>query len=205
MGWLDELMLRYGAKPVWLTELGWATDRGPHGVTEDAQAQFLARTYLMALAPPSVEKIFWYDFRNDSSPGAPYDQPAYNDREHEFHFGLLRRTFPLDPNAANLRKPAFLAYRTMTSMLAGQTFQQTIADGRRGDMPSTYWYRFGGGRRVDVIWNTDTPQPDHPDPLRVPRGAGAPLERPRALPALPENGVFNPPARRAGLAGLSRI
>jgi hypothetical protein len=157
MARLDELMLRHGAKPVWLTELGWATDRGPHGVTEDAQAQYLARTYLMALAHPSVEKIFWYDFRNDSAPGAPYDQPAYNEREHEFHFGLLRRTFPLDPNAAALRKPAFLAYRTMTSMLAGQTFQQTIADGRRGDMPSTYWYRFGGGRRVDVIWNTDTP------------------------------------------------
>jgi hypothetical protein len=32
-----------------------------------------------------------------------------------------------------------------------------IADGRRGDMPNTYWYRFGGGRRVDVLWNTDSP------------------------------------------------
>ena len=78
----------------YLRELGWATDRGRFGVSEDQQAQFLTRTYVMALAHPSVEKIFWYDFRNDSAPGAPYDRPVYNEREHEFHFGLLRRTFP---------------------------------------------------------------------------------------------------------------
>jgi hypothetical protein len=154
---LDELMYRYGAKPIWLTEIGWATDRGPHGVTEDAQAQFLARTYLMAIAHPSVEKIFWYDFRNDTQPGAPYDQPVYNDREHEFHFGLLRRTYPLDPNAPNLRKPAYLAYRTMTSMLAGLNFQRVITNGDHDGMQGTYWYRFDGSRRVDVLWNTDSP------------------------------------------------
>jgi hypothetical protein len=156
LGRLDQLMERYGARPLWLTELGWATDHGRFGVSEDQQAQFLARTYIMAIAHPSVEKIFWYDFRNDSAPGVPYDQPAYNDREHEFHFGLLRRTFPLDPNAPNLRKPAFLAYRAMTSALAGLGLQQVIAQGTQPDMPSTYWYRFGGERRVDVLWNTDS-------------------------------------------------
>jgi Glycosyl hydrolase catalytic core len=154
---LDELMLRYGARPLWLTELGWATDRGRFGVSEDQQAQFLARTYIMAIAHPSVEKIFWYDFRNDSAPGAPYDRPAYNDREHEFHFGLLRRTFPLNPDDPNLRKPAFLAYRELTGELAGLTLQQVMADGTHADMPNTYWYRFGGARRVDVLWNTDSP------------------------------------------------
>ncbi len=156
LGRIDELMLRYGAKPLWLTELGWATDHGRLGVSEDRQAQFLARTYVMAIGHPSVEKIFWYDFRNDSAPSAPYDQPVYNDREHEFHFGLLRRTFPLDPNNASLRKPAFLAYRAMTSELAGLALQQVAADGLRADMPNTFWYRFGGPRRVDVLWNTDS-------------------------------------------------
>jgi hypothetical protein len=156
MGRLDELMLRYGARPLWLTELGWATDRGRFGVSEDQQAQFLARTYIMAISHPSVEKIFWYDFRNDSAPGAPYDRPVYNDREHEFHFGLLRRTYPLDPNAANLRKPAFLAYRAMTNALGGLGLQQVLAHGTQPDMPNTYWYRFGGARRVDVLWNTDS-------------------------------------------------
>ncbi|HEX5692251.1 MAG TPA: glycosyl hydrolase, partial [Roseiflexaceae bacterium] len=156
LGRIDELMQHYGAKPLWLTELGWATDRGRFGVSEDQQAQFLTRTYVMALAHPSVEKIFWYDFRNDSAPGAPYDKPIYNEREHEFHFGLLRRAFPLDPNNPTLRKPAFLAYRAMTQALAGLALQQVVADGQRGDIPSTYWYRFGGARRVDVMWNTDS-------------------------------------------------
>lgn len=152
---LDDLMLRYGAKPVWITEVGWATDRGRYGVSHDEQAQFLQRFYLMALAHPSVEKIFWYDFRNDTAPGVPYDSPVYNDREHEFHFGLLRRTYPLEGGDPSLRKPAFVAFRTLTDHLSGLWLEQALADGYRPDMPSTYWYRFVGWRRVDVLWNTD--------------------------------------------------
>src|SRR5256885_730094 len=83
--------------------------------------------------PPTVEKIFWYDFRDDTSPGAPYDRPAYNDTNHDFHYGLLRRSFPLDPNNPALRKPAFLAYRALTNELAGLTLQEVPANGLRGD------------------------------------------------------------------------
>jgi hypothetical protein len=164
MGRLNDLMLRYGPRPVWLTEVGWTTNRGFPGVSEDQQAQFLARLYVMALAEPSIEKVFWYDFRNDAQPGSPYDRPAFNDTYHEFHYGLLRRAFPLDANSPSLRKPAFLAYRTLTSELAGLGLLEVPSNGRRGDMPNTYWYRFGGGsaaegtvRRVDVLWNTDSP------------------------------------------------
>ncbi len=152
---LDALMLRYGAKPVWFTEVGWSTSRSRYGVSEDQQAQFLQRFYVLALAHPSVEKIFWYDFRNDTSPDAPYDQPRYNRAEHEFHFGLLRRTYPLDPNDPTLRKPAYLAYRALTGFLGGLQLEQTLADGQRADLPKTYWYRFGGARRVDVLWNVE--------------------------------------------------
>jgi hypothetical protein len=157
MGRIDALMQRYGTRPVWLTEVGWATSRGWPGVSEDQQAQFLSRLYVMAIAQPNVEKIFWYDFRNDNLPSAPYDQPYYNERNYELNYGLVRRTFPLDVNDPALRKPAFLAYRAMTDTLAGLNLQAAIADGRRADMPNTYWYRFGGARRVDVLWNTDTP------------------------------------------------
>ena len=155
---IDDMMLTYGAKPVWLTEMGWSSSRSAVGVSDDEQGQFLARTYVMAFGLPSVEKIFWYDFRDDTSPSAPYDQPAYNDTNHDFHYGLLRRSFPLDPNNPALRKPAFLAYRALTNELAGLTLQEVPANGLRGDLPNTYWYRFAGGaRRVDVLWNTDTP------------------------------------------------
>ena len=152
---LDTMMLRYGAKPVWLTELGFPSSGYRVGVGLDQQAQFLVRTYVLAMAHPSVEKIFWYDFRNDTAPGAPYDRPVYDSNEPEFHYGLIRRAFPLDPDSATLRKPSFLAYRTMTEMLAGQQVREMLANGFRGDMPATYWVRFAGNRRVDVLWNTD--------------------------------------------------
>lgn len=151
---LDRMMLKYGTKPVWLTEVGYASSGWKVGVGLDQQAQFLARLYMLALAHPSVEKVFWYDFRDDMG-GAPYDRPTYNSNEPEFNYGLLRRTFPLDPNAPNLRKPAFVAYRTMTDMLRGTQVQAMLANGFRSDMPSTYWLRFEGARRVDVLWNTD--------------------------------------------------
>jgi hypothetical protein len=154
---LDQVLLRYGAKPIWLTEMGYPSSGRRGGVGLDQQGQFLARTYVMALAHPSIEKIFWYDFRDDSAPGAPYDRPVYDENEAEFNYGLVRRTFPLDPNNPALRKPAFLSYRTMANMLGGLTAREVVADGRRADMPSTYWYRFGGSRRVDVLWNTDSP------------------------------------------------
>ncbi|MEP7187971.1 MAG: glycosyl hydrolase, partial [Roseiflexaceae bacterium] len=157
MARLDNLMLTYGSRPVWLTEVGWASSRRWPGVSEDQQAQFLARLYVVAIAQPNVEKIFWYDFRNDTASSAPYEQPIYNASNHEFNYGLLRRAFPLDANSPSLRKPAFLAYRALTNELAGLTLQEVAADGRRPDMPNTYWYRFGGGRRVDVLWNTDAP------------------------------------------------
>jgi len=157
MARLDRIIETYGAKPVWLTELGWASSHGWPGVSDDEQAQFLARTYVMALAQPSIEKIFWYDFRDDSSPAAPYEQPVYDNAYYEFHYGLIRRAFPLDSNNPSLRKPAFLAYRALTNELAGLQLLEVPANGLRGDMPSTYWYRFGGARRVDVLWNTDSP------------------------------------------------
>ncbi|MFN8503146.1 glycosyl hydrolase [Kouleothrix sp.] len=188
---LDELIGRYGAKPVWLTEIGWPTNRGWPGVPEDRQAQFLARLYVMAMAQPNIEKVFWYDFRNDTIPSAPYDQPVYNDAFHELHYGLLRRTFPLDPNDPSLRKPAFLAYRALTGALAGLVAAEVPADGRRGDMPNTYWYRFAGSRRVDVLWNTDAGN----QVVQIPCGCREALVRhwngrTRFL-IFPENGVLN--------------
>ncbi|NCC32521.1 MAG: hypothetical protein EOM24_10945 [Chloroflexia bacterium] len=148
---LDDILRTYGAKPVWLTEWGWSTTRSWQGVDEDTQAFFLVRSYLHAIAHPSIEKVFWYDFRNDTQPEAPYDQPVYNEDEAEFHYGLLRRSYPLDPNRADLRKPAFVAYRTMTEMLGGLSLREVIRHGDGG----IYWHRYGGnGRRVDVIWRT---------------------------------------------------
>lgn len=153
---LDGILRTYGSKPIWLTEVGWSTNQGWPGVDEQTQAFFLVRAYMHAIAHPSVEKLFWYDFRNDTRPSAPYERPVYNEREVEFHYGLLRRSFPLDRERADLRKPSFLAYRAMTDLLAGLDLREVARDGAEG----LHWYRFAGtGRRVDVLWRTgaDTP------------------------------------------------
>lgn len=152
---LDELLARYGPKPVWITEMGWPTSKVWPGVDEDTQAFYLVRSYILAIAHPSIEKLFWYDFRNDTDPAAAYEYPWYNDLNEQFHYGLLRRIYPLDPNHGDLRKPSFVAFRTMTRMLAGLSMTGVIADGNELAMPSLFWYRFANGERnVDIVWRT---------------------------------------------------
>ncbi len=157
---LDSFLIRYGPKPIWITELGWPTHTVWPGVDEDTQAFYMIRAYILAIAHPSVEKLFWYDFRNDTAPGASYTHPIYDDSEEQFHYGLLRRIYPLDRNDPNLRKPSFLAYRTLTDMLGGLSLQAVIADGNEPAMPGVYWYRFGSGeRKVDILWRVSERSP----------------------------------------------
>jgi hypothetical protein len=157
---LDELLLRYGSKPIWITEMGWSSSLSWPGVNEDTQAFFLTRFFILAITHPSIEKIFWYDLRNDTWPDAPYERPAYDDHNEQFHYGLLRRSYPLNPNWSELRKPAFLAFRTMTQMLAGLWLSEIVSEGDRPEWPGIYWYRFAGSeRRVDVLWRVDGAAP----------------------------------------------
>jgi hypothetical protein len=150
---VDGLLAEFGPKPVWLTEVSWSSYDGPFGVAEEEQAAFLVRMYVLALQHPAVQRIFWYDLRNDSAPSAPYDRPVYNRADPEFNFGLLRRTYPFDPRRGDLRKPAFVAYRTMTQILEDMNTDGVIANGSNPAMPGTFAYRFsGGGRAAIVMW-----------------------------------------------------
>jgi polysaccharide biosynthesis protein PslG len=101
------LASRYGAKPIWATELGWASgpgDRDRSGTTdEQAQASYLVRA-MMALWQAGVERIFWYSFKDD--PGNPY--------------GLVRSGSGRSDYSSH--KPAYAALRTLNRQLAGATF-----------------------------------------------------------------------------------
>jgi hypothetical protein len=153
---VDALLQEFGSKPVWITEVGWSTYRGFYGVSETEQASFMVRMYLVAMAHRSVERIFWYDLRNDTQPGASYDRPIYNEREVQFHYGMLRRTFPLDPGRGDLRKPIFAAYRAMTSVLLGMQFEGVLANGDNPGMPGTFAYRYSGsGRGAIALWRVN--------------------------------------------------
>ncbi len=150
---VDGLLAEFGSKPVWLTEVAWSTYNGYYGVSETDQAAFLVRMYLLALAHPSVQRVFWYDLRDDTAPAAPYDRPVYDAAEPEYHFGLLRRSYPLDPGRADLRKPAFVAYRTMTQILGNMTLDGVMDTWDDPGLSGTFGYRYrGGGRTAVVLW-----------------------------------------------------
>ncbi len=114
-------------KPLWVTEIGWTT--GVSYVSESQQAEYLVRAYVQLLALPEVQKIFWYDFRDDAT-GNPYED----------HFGLVNRDAALSP------KEDYNAYQVLTKVLGGATFESNNFGG------GTFEYRFTGEKTIDVIW-----------------------------------------------------
>jgi hypothetical protein len=150
---MEELLAELGPKKVWITEVGYSAFTGIFGVSEADQAALLQRMYVQAIAHPMIEKLFWYDLRNDIETGTPYTQPQYDNTKEQWHYGLLRRTYPLNPDDPTLRKPAFLAYRAMADILGGMRIQSIRAEGTNPNAPGVYWYRFTDGQRnADVIW-----------------------------------------------------
>lgn len=101
------LAQQYGTKPIWVTELGWASGPGDRDATgrtdEQLQASYLLRAMLM-LWEAGVERIFWYSFKDD--PGNPY--------------GLVRVGSGHSDYSA--RKPAFAALRTLNQQVTGATY-----------------------------------------------------------------------------------
>ncbi len=153
---VDALLDQFGHKRVWITEVSWSAYDGFYGVSETDQAAYLVRMYMLALSHPWVERIFWYNLRDDTAPNALYTQPIYDRQEPEFHWGLMRRTYPLDADRGDLRKPAFVAYRTMTEVLDGMLPETQIANGYNETMPGTFAYKYsGGGRSAIVAWRID--------------------------------------------------
>lgn len=153
MAAIDDLQQKFGAKPIWITEISWGSDTGPFGVSEQDQAYYLVRFYALALRAPKIEKLFWYNFRNNMAAQQPYDKVIVDARNPDWNMGLLRRTYPLRTDADQLRKPAFVAFRTMAGMLGGLMMTESIANGDRGDVPQLYWYRYGAAENgVQLLW-----------------------------------------------------
>lgn len=78
----------------WITEIGYPTHRTSGGSSELAQARLCVRTLALLQASPVVEKVFWYDFKND----------GLNREYNEHNFGLVHHQ---DLNCAP--KPAVVA------------------------------------------------------------------------------------------------
>jgi hypothetical protein len=94
-----------GAKPIWMTELGWGTETSapgscnvgkwagqkPLGVTEAQQAEFLRQAYSCLAADPIVTVAFWFGIQD--IPGSPYPGG----------YGLYRHDGSAKPAAAAFR------------------------------------------------------------------------------------------------------
>jgi hypothetical protein len=128
-------------RPVWLTEMGWATHVPHHvlrqdfePVTQRAQAELIARTYLCSIVSGVEPRTFWYNFRNDG------DDPFY----FEHTLGTLRRD--------GRPKPAYVVYAVLASVLDGMRLDQVL-DAGAGNFAHRFVSTSGDGREVVAVWN----------------------------------------------------
>ncbi len=139
---LHALIARYSGglrKPVWLTEIGWTTQRG--GVSATNQARYAVRAFVMALAT-GVDQIYWYELVKGGT--------DHSEREH--HFGLLRH--PDDPLGAYT---PLLAYVTLAVLIRQLSGAQFVGRDRLPD--PLYSYRFKReGHEVRVMWRAARPR-----------------------------------------------
>jgi polysaccharide biosynthesis protein PslG len=155
------LAARLGEKPIWVTEIGWASgssDRDPAGTAnEQTQANNLVRALLL-LWRAGAERIFWYALKDDTN--NPYGLVALGTGSADY----------------SVLKPAFNAFRTLNRQLARAEFValhdpfkrttvldfETLGDWRRGDQPyghlsatGTIQHSGRGAARLDYRFPTD--------------------------------------------------
>ncbi len=87
--------------PVYVTEMGWPTNEGRHGVSESDAAKYLVRFMMLARSRPWIGGVWWYDLIDDG--------PSATNAQHRF--GLVRTN--LAP------KSAFVAARTVARLVTG--------------------------------------------------------------------------------------
>jgi hypothetical protein len=129
---LDQLVESLGAKPIWVTEIGWnmswlKTRAAERGSSESViRADYLVRTYVPLLAT-EVEKVFWYSQHDTvEDPGWAVDIEAQR------------------------------AFRVMATLLTGSTPSGQVrgqADRGGPQDDDVYEYRFSkDGQTLIVLW-----------------------------------------------------
>jgi len=101
----------------------------------------MTRAFLTNVAN-GVPLSIWYDWRDD----------GIDPREAEHHFGLVRPADGAARSAGFEPKPAFVAARTLTSMLKGFSFQERLDVGAADDY--VLIFSRGGDRRI-VAWTAN--------------------------------------------------
>jgi len=133
---LEALIRQYGgSQKIWLTELGQHTAPVPGvlppglEVSEEKQAEYLAKFFVEAMSSGSVEHLFWFSFWGSAA--GP--------------FAILRED--------GSPKPAAMALRTLAAHLANAA---PVRSERLSNQAKLYWFEVMG-KTVGVIWSTGGP------------------------------------------------
>jgi len=115
--------------------------RGIGGVT---QGKYLPRQWLTDLAN-EVPLSIWYDWHDDGP----------DPKEGEHHFGTVRHEYRAGREPVYDPKPAYLAAKTLTTVLAGFAYNKRLAVGSADD----YVVMFSKGDEVRLAAWTTSPTP----------------------------------------------
>ena len=135
---LEKLIAKYGAKPIYLTEIYTPTfpnifwDDSLRNATENVPLSY-------AIAQAHGVKIAYYYQLNDS---VWFDIGGVNSRDREYSFGLLYRN-------GNV-KPTLLAYQTAAKMLDKAKFEKQW---KSGNTSRGYVFSKPDGSRVALLWD----------------------------------------------------
>jgi hypothetical protein len=87
------------AQKAWITEIGWPTHRASTGSDEHAQACHAVRAVAILQSTGIVEKVFWYDFKDD----------GLNREDNESNFGVVHhQSYNCAPKPAAVALALFL-------------------------------------------------------------------------------------------------
>jgi hypothetical protein len=121
--------------PLYVTEMGWPTYSGPHGISRQLAAAYLAQMFLLTRTMKFLRGIWWYDFRDD----------GWDEGNKENDFGLV------DPDLKP--KPAFAALKAIAPVIRAALVVEVLSTAS----PSLRALRFrlGGNNQVLALWNLD--------------------------------------------------
>ncbi len=150
------LIARYAPKGKSIPILSgeWGYSSAWQNFDEVSQGQILARQWLINLAN-HIGLSIWYDWHDDGT-----------DRlEPEHHFGTVTHAYHAGGSPVYEPKPAYLAAKTLTSVLHGFQFTKRIALGK----PDDYALLFQKGDALRLAVWTTAPKPQ---PMQIPASPG---------------------------------
>jgi len=118
----------------------WGYSSGWPDLTEEQQAKYLARQWLVNLAC-DVPVSIWYDWHDDGP----------DPKEPEHHFGTVQHEHRQDQTPLYEPKPAYTAMKTLTEQLAGYTFDKRLWTGDENE-----WVLFFRRKGEDEYGKDDT-------------------------------------------------